>query len=261
MTHRFFAWLTWQRVRVEEMHIQHPRAEAAAVSIFAVVYVLLSFATGMIIRQHPTPFLGATSFTNDATYLFGFKLGALLLFPLVAFYVRDYRVRDLLPRWSPSPRAVACATLGFAIGCLPNLWHLGRIVPKLTALPATRAALLVIVAALLPLITAAIPEEFVYRGLLQTRLEATLGRWSAVFLTAILFAAWHLPSRYLLAQGVEGHAGDLRSVIVGTGVPVLVVSLVLGWLWDRYRSLPILIAMHWGMDFLPSMSSSLGIRF
>ena len=113
----------------------------------------------------------------------------------------------------------------------------------------------------LPHFMAGIPEEVIYRALLQTRLEKLLGRVSAIGITALMFAAWHLPSRYLLSKGVEGSAGDLGLVLMGTGIPVFVVGLIFGLLWDRYRSLLPLIAAHWGIDTLPTVFSLLGISY
>jgi membrane protease YdiL (CAAX protease family) len=252
--------LTWQRVPVGEMQIKQPGAETTALAVFSVLYILLSLATGFIIRHHPVPFLDAVGFANDATYIFGFKVGALLVLPATAFYCRGYRAADLLPRLRSPAHTAAFAMLGFVIGSLPNLQYLRSIGSALSTLSEARGTSLMVVGGLLPLLAAAIPEEFVYRGLLQTRLEKTLGRLPAILLTAILFTAWHLPTRFLLSQGVEGRAGDFQSVLVGTGMPVLIVALVFGWLWDRYRNLPFLIAMHWGMDFLPSAASCLGIR-
>lgn len=105
--------------------------------------------------------------------------------------------------------------------------------------------------------TAALPEELVYRWALQTRIERIWGRLAAILLAAVLFTAWHLPTRYLLASGAEGRAGDLASVLRGTGLPVLVVGLSFGWAWDRWRNLPALVALHWGIDTLPSVASIL----
>jgi len=70
------------------------------------------------------------------------------------------------------------------------------------------------------LINAGIPEEFVFRGWMQTRLEQRFSRAIAIAGTALLFTAWHIPSRYFLAFGEEGKAGDLASVAFNTGVPV-----------------------------------------
>jgi membrane protease YdiL (CAAX protease family) len=64
-----------------------------------------------------------------------------------------------------------------------------------------------------------------------------------------------LPSRFLLSRGVEGEAGDFLSVVLGTGVPVFVAGLFFALHWDRYRNLPLLMALHWGIDTLPSLSS------
>lgn len=122
-------------------------------------------------------------------------------------------------------------------------------------------ALRIALGVVLPLFMAGIPEEVVYRGGLQTRLELLLGRVAAICITVLVFTAWHLPTRFLLSQGVEGRAGDLGSMLLGTGVPVLMVGLVFGILWDRYRSLPSLIAFHWGIDTLPTVISLLGVGY
>lgn len=114
---------------------------------------------------------------------------------------------------------------------------------------------------ILPFLIAGFPEEFVYRGILQTRLEKVGGRFAAISISVMLFTAWHIPTRYLLAQGVEGSAGDLSSVVLGTGVPVAIVGLVFALLWDRYRNLPALIAAHWGVDVLPALIAFLGIDY
>ncbi len=113
----------------------------------------------------------------------------------------------------------------------------------------------------MPLLIAGFPEEFVFRGILQTRLEKVWGRVAAITVSVLLFTAWHIPTRYLLAQGVEGSAGDLTSVLLGTGVPVLIVGSVFALLWDRYRNLPALIAAHWGVDVLPALIAFLGIDY
>ena len=72
-----------------------------------------------------------------------------------------------------------------------------------------------------------------------------------------LFVAWHLPTRFLLAHGVEGEAGDLGSVLLGTGVPVGIVGLIFALGWDRHRNLPALIALHGGIDSIPIVASML----
>ena len=139
--------------------------------------------------------------------------------------------------------------------------RLRMVLEAMRVLPAGEFLLGAGVGALLPLFIAGIPEEVVYRGILQTRLERLLGRLWAILITALLFTAWHLPTRFLLSRGVEGTAGNLGSVLLGTGVPVLIIGLLLGIVWDRYRNLPSLIAFHWGVDTLPTMLAMLGVDF
>jgi membrane protease YdiL (CAAX protease family) len=114
---------------------------------------------------------------------------------------------------------------------------------------------------LMPLFTAAIPEEFFFRGYLQTRLEKKWNRLSAIMLSTLLFTAWHLPSRYLLSNGVEGQAGDWIQVLLHTGIPVFIIGAIFALHWSRYRNIILLIITHWAIDILPSLSSYFKISF
>jgi len=145
----------------------------------------------------------------------------------------------------------------FFAGLLLNASKIAPIRAAADSLPPVEAALRVGFGCIVVLFSAGIPEELVYRWGLQTRLERSWGRMAAIVVTAILFTAWHLPTRYFLAEGAEGTAGDLGSVLIGTGLPVLLVALVLGWAWDRWRNLPALVLLHWGVDTLPSVASLL----
>lgn len=103
-----------------------------------------------------------------------------------------------------------------------------------------------VVAALLTFLTANVLEELFYRVLLQTRLEALLGRWAAILLSALLFALLHLPS-----QIDGGDAGDLP---VAIGVVIVyqgLFGIFAGYLWARHRNIWILIAAHTVVNTLP----------
>lgn len=117
------------------------------------------------------------------------------------------------------------------------------------------------VGVIMPLLTAAIPEELYFRGYLQTRLEKKWNGVVALLISTLLFTAWHLPSRYLLSKGVEGQAGDWGQVILHTGVPVFIVGVLFAIHWSRYRNIVLLIATHWAIDTLPSLSSYFKIPF
>jgi membrane protease YdiL (CAAX protease family) len=254
-------FLTRQRVPIGEIRILDPARETRIALAFALAYIAASAVVGWIEAGWPHPLWGSTSLTTDATYAIGYKIGLLLVVPALWIRAAGYRFDDLLLGWRPTARSVATLFACFAAGFLVNASKLALVRDAVAELPRTEAVVLVGVGGILKLFAAGIPEELVYRWGLQTRLERAWGRVAAILVTAFLFTAWHIPSRYFNAEGAEGTAGDLGSVLLGTGVPVLVVGLVLGWAWDRWRNLPALIAIHWGVDTLPSIASFLQLPF
>ena len=91
------------------------------------------------------------------------------------------------------------------------------------------------VAALLTALTAGVGEELFYRRWLQTRLEAALGAWPGIALTALLFALMHVGS-----HGSGDVLLDLARVVVVQGS----FGLLVGIMWWRYRNLTAIIVVH-----------------
>jgi len=251
-------WFTWQRVPASDMRISRPKAELRWLLAYAIAFVGWSAATAWLIRRHPMPIMGAAYFTQDFQYVFLFKIPGLLVLPAAWFYRQGYRARDLLPRCQWEIHAVLLTLFAFLAGVYVNSGYMGQIRAVLDGgIP--QADLKIALGVLLPFASAGLPEEFVFRGLLQTRIEVLHGRAAAIVGTAVLFTAWHLPTRLMLASGGEGRAGDVGSVLLHTGLPVFIVALILGLLWDRYRRLIPLIALHWGVDLLPAVAGMFGI--
>jgi membrane protease YdiL (CAAX protease family) len=246
-----------QRVPIGAIRIVDPARETRFALLFASGYIAAAVVTGLVERAWPMPLWGATLLTSDATYALAFKIGLLLVVPSIAIARAGYTVNDLLLGWRVTFRSTLVVVALFVGGALVNASKLAPISAAAHALPPLEAVLRVVVGIGLMLFCAAIPEELVYRWGLQTRLERSWGRPLAIVATAVLFTAWHLPPRYFLASGAEGTAGDWRSVLLGTGLPVLLAALIFGWAWDRWRNLPALVALHWGVDALPSIASFL----
>lgn len=70
-------------------------------------------------------------------------------------------------------------------------------------------------------------EERFYRGWLQTRLEHVCGRWTAIGIASLLWAAWHVA-----IHGTGRPLVDVAAVIAHLGV----LGLLLGYLWARFRN-------------------------
>ena len=260
-TSRLRAFLTRQRVPIGAIRILDPTRETRIALAFALAYIAVAVMVGWAQSEWPAPLLGATSLTSDATYKLGFKIGLLLIVPAIAIRRAGYGTADLLLGWRPTARSVAVLLACFTAGFYLNASRLDPIRAAVEGLPPGEAALRVGLGCILVLFSAGIPEELVYRWGLQTRLERAWGRLAAIVVTAVLFTAWHIPPRYFNAEGAEGTAGDLVSVLLGTGIPVLVVALLFGWAWDRWRNLPALVLAHWGVDTLPSIASFLQLPF
>jgi len=253
------SFLTRQRIPADCFPVLHPRRELPALLGYALLYIGLSAVTAQLILHWPHPLLGSHDFLLDYWYFLFFKIGCLLVLPATAFSLSGYRWRDLAPK-GLSARDYVWSIVAFAIGLGINVANLDGIRHKISSGTIDQIPLRLGAAAALALVNAGIPEEFYFRGWLQTRLEQRYGRVVAILGTALLFTAWHIPSRYFLASGEEGRAGDFGSVLLNTGLPVLIVGLVIGLLWDRYRRLLPLIALHWGIDTLPLISAILGIE-
>jgi membrane protease YdiL (CAAX protease family) len=251
----------WQRVPISAIPIRHGRRELAWGIGFALLYIAAAALVGLAIRRYPAPIWGAARFNQDYWYVLVLKIGLLLVVPVVALRLAGYRAEDFLLGWADDRRRVLRLPLAYAAGVLVNMGYLSAIHDALVSGSPSHATARIGLGVLLPLFTAGLPEEIVFRGFLQTRLEAAAGRLIAIPATAVLFTAWHLPSRYLLSHGAEGEAGSIVSILAGTGAPVFLAGLMIGLAWDRWRNLPTLVAFHWGVDTLPAVASFLKIRF
>ncbi|MAU80383.1 MAG: CPBP family intramembrane metalloprotease [Gordonia sp.] len=151
------------------------------------------------------------------------------------------------------PYAVAAVVVVFAI------------VSVAVAIPATRQFFLsdrfdsATAAAFAALVTiplqTVLPEELMFRGVLQGSLGRVFGvRWTLT-LGALAFGMWHVTSSLGLTAGNEGLSGMLGSGTPGRIAGVLgavaatsAAGLVFGWLRHRTTSLLAPVALHWALN-------------
>jgi len=251
--------LSRQRVPTRALGLADARRESWIFLGYAVFFIAASFLTGLLIRRWPLPLGQSRSFLDDLWYVLFFKIFLLLLVPIGLHHLLGHRLRDLFFGWRPTPGALLRLVAAWLAGAFFNLGWMGEIRAAVAATSTGTAVARIGIGSLIALVIAGLPEELVYRGMLQTRLECAYGRLPAIALTTLVFTAWHLPSRYLLASGLDGHAGSWTSVAIGTGIPAAIGSLVLCWAWDRFRNLPALVAFHWGVDAIPIIADFLGV--
>ncbi|GLU47537.1 CPBP family intramembrane glutamic endopeptidase [Nocardiopsis ansamitocini] len=95
---------------------------------------------------------------------------------------------------------------------------------------------------LLTIATSALLQEFFFRVLLQTRVEALLGRWPAIVATALLCAAAELVG--------AGFVPSVSEELAMTAAVTVPVGLMYGYLWSRYRNIWLNFLLHGGVSCL-----------
>ncbi len=103
-------------------------------------------------------------------------------------------------------------------------------------------------------VEAGLCEEFLFRASLQSRLTAWFrSPVSAIALTSVLFALSHWPGLYLRGgPNVDGWSPDPIQVAAFTIAALSPLSVALGVLWARSRSLLLVILVHGAIDALPN---------
>jgi membrane protease YdiL (CAAX protease family) len=97
-------------------------------------------------------------------------------------------------------------------------------------------------------------EEFLFRASLQSRLTAWLrSPVAGIALTSVLFALSHWPGLYLRGgPDVDGWSSDPIQVAAFTIATLSPLSVALGVLWARSRSLLLVVLVHGAIDALPN---------
>lgn len=104
-------------------------------------------------------------------------------------------------------------------------------------------------------VEAGLCEEFLFRGLLQSRLAAWFGSaaW-AIATMAVLFALVHVPGFYLRGgEAIAQQARTLPQMIALAIGAIGPISVMFGILWHRTRSFLLLVIVHGAIDAMPAV--------
>jgi membrane protease YdiL (CAAX protease family) len=110
-------------------------------------------------------------------------------------------------------------------------------------------------------VEAGLCEEFFFRACLQSRLAAWMKSPAlAIVVTSILFGLGHWPGLYLRGgPGVDGWSTDPIQVAAFTIATLSPLSIALGLLWSRSRSLLLVVLVHGAIDALPNTADFIRI--
>lgn len=243
-------WFLTRRMDAPPVPVANPARESAAFLGYVVVYAvaLIAFGLGAVKAAIPA------GQAQDLAVL-AYKLTIHVLIPAGIVLLLGSALRPLFDPGTSRrgfwPTLLVLAGLMFGLLALvsPSL-------KQIDALGLAPAAALVWVLASWAWMSveAGLCEEFLFRACLQSRLTAWLrSPATAIVVTSILFGLAHWPGLYLRGgPGVDGWSTDPVQVAAFTIATLSPLSVSLGLLWARSRSLLLVVLVHGAIDALPN---------
>ncbi|HXH00658.1 MAG TPA: CPBP family intramembrane glutamic endopeptidase [Xanthomonadaceae bacterium] len=110
-------------------------------------------------------------------------------------------------------------------------------------------------------VEAGVCEEFLFHGLLQSRLTAWSGSAPfAIVSTVVIYALAHVPGFYLRGgDAVAVQASGLPQIIALSIAGLGPIALMLGILWHRTRSFLLVVIVHGAIDAMPAVDKMIRI--
>jgi membrane protease YdiL (CAAX protease family) len=250
-------WFLTRKMGAPAVPVADPRRESLGLLAYLVIYAVLLIGIGLgSIKQHIPP-----GPVQEVTVL-AYKLLIHVGIPAAIILLLGGAVRPLfdsgLKRRGFWPALVVISGLMFALLAVvsPSLKEIGAF-----NLGAAAAVLWVLGSWAWISVEAGLCEEFFFRACLQSRLTAWLkSPATAIVVTSILFGLSHWPGLYLRGgPGVDGWSADPIQVAAYTIATLSPLSIALGLLWSRSRSLLLVVLVHGAIDALPNTADFIRI--
>lgn len=204
---------------------------ASRIVIFALLFLLISFALGGLIHASGLVWHGSSATVRAAAQGVMRAVPPLLAYLLLVRWVEHRRVTELAPR-----RLLPEGALGVVAGLLLFSTVIG--VMYLVGsyhVVGTNAQAAWLPALLMVGLGAGIGEEIIVRGVLFRIVEEGLGTWVALIVSAMFFGAAHI-------QNPAATAWSSAAIAIEAG-------LLFGMLYHVTRSLPICMGVHAAWNF------------
>jgi uncharacterized protein len=243
------AWVLTRTIKVPAIPVANPRKESLGLLAYVAIYSVVFLGWGM-------GALKAAIAPGQAQELatLAYKLVIHIGLPMLVIVTLGGTVRHLLVAktkdrgWWITFVGMSIALFGLMAVVSPSL---SQIAALNLALPA--AILWVLGAWLWISLEAGLCEEFLFRALLQTRVDAWLkSPVAAILLVSVVFALAHWPGIYLRGTSeTQGFSTNPLQVAAFTIAALSPISILFGVLWQRTRSLLLVALLHGAVDALP----------
>lgn len=243
-------WFLTRKMDAPPVPVSNPRRESVAFLGYVAIYAALFIAFGLGAVREAVP----EGQAQDLAVL-AYKLVIHVAIPVVLILILGSALRPLFDtgvrRRGFWPALIVLCGLMFSLLAVvsPSLEQIGAL-----GLAPAAALLWVLLSWAWMSVEAGLCEEFLFRACLQSRLTAWLqSPATAIVVTSILFGLAHWPGLYLRGEpGVDGWSTDPLQVAAFTIATLSPLSVSMGLLWARSRSLLLVVLVHGSIDALPN---------
>ena len=246
------AWLLTQGARAPRIDVKRPAFESAAILAYLALYAVLFLGFGMTWARQALP-----EGQQQELLVMGLKLGVHIALPAILLVLLGAKLGPIT-QFGLSGRTfwrtlIVLGLVILALVCVitPSLKQISSIPPAFeTMIWAVPLGYIWIT------LEAGACEEFLFRGVLQTRLTAWFNSaWAGVIVTSLIFGLAHAPGLFMRGgPGVDGWSTDPLQVIAHTIAVLSPIGLTFGLIYARTKSLLLVILLHGLVDVLPNLT-------
>lgn len=246
------AWLLTRGANAPRIEVSRPALESGAIVLYLGLYAVLFLGFGMSWARQVLP-----EGQQQELLVLGLKLGVHIALPALLFLLLGAKLGPITQLGLTGRKfwrtliVLGLIILGLVCVITPSLKQISAIPPTFaTMIWAAPLGYLWIT------LEAGACEEFLFRGVLQSRLTAWFNSaWAGVIVTSLLFGLAHAPGLFMRGgPGVDGWSTDPVQVIAHTIAVLSPIGLTFGLIYARTKSLLLVILLHGFVDVLPNLS-------
>lgn len=246
------AWLLTRGANAPRVEVKRPALESGSIIVYLALYAVLFLGFGMTWARQVLP-----EGQQQELLVLALKLGVHIVLPailLLAFGAKLGPITQLGLSGRKFWRTlIVLGLIILALVCVitPSLKQISGIPPTFdTMIWAVPLGFVWIT------LEAGACEEFLFRGVLQTRLTSWFNSaWAGVIVTSLIFGLAHAPGLFMRGgPGVDGWSTDPLQVVAHTIAVLSPIGLTFGLIYARTKSLLLVILLHGLVDVLPNLS-------
>ncbi|MCX7358432.1 MAG: CPBP family intramembrane metalloprotease [Alphaproteobacteria bacterium] len=246
------AWLLTRGADAPRIEVKRPAVESGAIIVYLALYAVLFLGFGMTWARQVLP-----AGQQQELLVMGLKLGVHIVLPALLLMLLGAKLGPITQLGLSGRKFwrtfIVLGLVILALVCVitPSLKQISGIPPTFdTMIWAVPLGFIWIT------LEAGACEEFLFRGILQTRLTSWCNSaWAGVIVTSLIFGLAHAPGLFMRGgPDVDGWSTDPLQVIAHTIAVLSPIGLTFGLIYARTKSLLLVILLHGLVDVLPSLA-------